>query len=194
MTDAPEIPEAEDPFAKRIAITIAALAVLISVIGNKGDNAKTESILKTTEAANQWGYYQAKSLKSHAYSVASEELEVLAVADPAKRDALVKSFAAKVAKYEQEKQDIGFGQQDAGGAWKQVLDDHGQPVISARQLRAETDHASAINDRCDLGSLLLQIAVILCSVAILVRLHSFWFLGMAVGSAGAVVGVTAFLM
>lgn len=45
MPEAPEIPEAKDPFEKQVAISIAALAVALSVIGNKGDNAKTDAII-----------------------------------------------------------------------------------------------------------------------------------------------------
>ncbi len=46
MAEAPEIPEAKDPFEKRVAVTIAVLAVVLAVVGNKGDNAKTDAIIK----------------------------------------------------------------------------------------------------------------------------------------------------
>jgi len=52
MPDAPEIPEAKDPFEKRVAVTIAILAVALAFIGNKGDNARTDAIIKTNEASN----------------------------------------------------------------------------------------------------------------------------------------------
>ena len=64
MPDAPEIPEAKDPFDKRVALTIAILAICLSFIANLGDNAKTSSILKTSEASDQWNYFQAKSTKA----------------------------------------------------------------------------------------------------------------------------------
>ena len=60
MSETPEIPEANDPFSKQVAITIALLAVVLAVIENKGDNAKTDAIIKTSEASNRWGYYQSK--------------------------------------------------------------------------------------------------------------------------------------
>jgi hypothetical protein len=37
MAETPKIPEVEDPFGKRIAISIALLAVCISFIGGAGD-------------------------------------------------------------------------------------------------------------------------------------------------------------
>jgi hypothetical protein len=55
-------------------------------------------------------------------------------------------------------------------------------------------HFSAINDRCDQAALLLQIAVVVCSVAILGQSHKFWWLGMLLGVAGIVVGATAYFI
>ena len=195
MAETPEIPEVEDPFGKRIAISIALLAVCISFIGNYGDNAKTDSIIKTTAAANQWSYFQAKSIKQHAFALDRDILSVLApgAVDAARRDELLKTYEAKMASYEKAKQDIGFGRKDASGHWQEVVED-GAPVISATQYQEEAAHGIRINDRCDLASLLLSLGVILCSVAILMRQHYVWFAGLAVGVGGAIVGATAFLM
>ncbi len=44
MSEDVEVPEAKDPFEKRIAISIAIIAVLLSYISMKGDNAKTDAI------------------------------------------------------------------------------------------------------------------------------------------------------
>ena len=79
MSETPEIPEANDPFSKQVAITIALLAVVLAFIENKGDNAKTDAIIKTSEAANRWGYYQSKSIKQNIYET---ELEILSHLKP----------------------------------------------------------------------------------------------------------------
>ena len=79
MADTPEIPEGNDPFSKQVAITIALLAVILAVIENKGDNAKTDAILKTSEAANRWGHYQSKSIKQNLHET---ELEILVSLGP----------------------------------------------------------------------------------------------------------------
>jgi hypothetical protein len=173
MSETPEIPEADDAFSRRVAISIAVLAVCISFIGNFGDNAKTDSILKTSEAANQWAYFQAKSIKGHSYELAAAELELMPATDLAKRDALVAAYRAQIAGYEQDKAEI---------------------KVEAEGLVKKAEHDSSINDRCDLAALLLSLGVILCSVAILVKQHALWFGGLAVGAAGAVVGATAFFM
>jgi methionine synthase II (cobalamin-independent) len=197
MADTPEIPEAEDAFSKRVAITIAVLAVIISVIGNKGDNAKTDAIIKTTEAANKWAYFQSKSIKETAYETERDLLGVLAEAgvDPAKRKEAAEKCAKKIAKYEVEKQAIGPGVVDPKThEWVEQKDDKGEVIFSAAELDHEAKHLSAINDRTDQASLFLQIGVILCSVSILIKSHRFWFAGMGLGLAGAAYGATAFMM
>ncbi len=174
MSEAPEIPEATDPFEKRVAISIAALAVMLSFIGNLGDNAKTDSILKTNEATNQWGYFQAKSIKGQMAAMQGDLLATLGGAQP--DEARTKEIARlrdETARYEKEKTEI---------------------KKQAEDLQKEAAHDSTINNRCDLASLMLQIAVVICSVAILSRWHAFWFAGLALGLAGAVAGATAFFM
>ena len=197
MAETPEIPEVEDAFSKRVAITIAILAVIISVIGNLGDNAKTEAIIKTTKAANQWGYFQAKSIKQTAYETELTILGTLAdgTVDPGKRTALVAKIEKKIAKYDAEKQAIGPGIIDPKTeAWVPQKEEDGKPLVSATQLEHEAAHLSAINDKTDESSLFLQIGVIFCSVSILAKSRPFWFLGMGLGAVGSYFGVLAFLM
>ena len=174
MADTPEIPEATDPFEKRVAISIAVIAIVLSFVGNLGDNAKTDAIIKTNEASNQWGYFQAKSIKGQMAGMQGELLAVLGGAQPdearAKEIARLHSAATR---YEEERAEI---------------------KKHAEELQHEATHDSAINDRCDLASLMLQIAVVICSVAILSRWHAIWFAGLALGLAGAIAGATAFLL
>ena len=67
-------------------------------------------------------------------------------------------------------------------------------MAKARALEGEVAQALKIDDRCGLASLLLQISVVVCSIAILVRWKAIFFLGAAVGLAGAVVAATALAM
>jgi len=174
MADAPEIPEAADPFEKQVAISIAVLAVVLSLVGNLGDNAKTDAILKTNQSSDQWGYFQAKGIKEQISALHGSLLAELGHAPP--DDAGQKAVAGlreEAARYEREKEEI---------------------KKRAESLQGEAARDSAINDRCDLASLMLQIAVVICSVAILSHWRGFWFAGLALGLAGAVAGITAFLM
>ena len=70
---------AGDPFISRIAISVAALAVLAAVSGSletlEGGRALTatsEAVLAQDRATDAWAEYQADSLKKHLYGVAAD--------------------------------------------------------------------------------------------------------------------------
>lgn len=173
MAQAPEIPEATNPFEKRVALTIALLAVVLALVENQGDNAKTSSILKTNEAANQWAYYQSKSIKQNLYETEARLVGFLSTADQESQAETKAQIASEVARYQAEK---------------------GEIRRTAEQLVSEAAANSLVNDRCDLASLLLQVAVVVCSVSILSTWKPLWLAGIGLGVAGSFVGVTAFLM
>ena len=174
MAETPEIPEAKDPFEKRAALTISIIAICLTFIGNLGDSAKTEAIIRTNEASDQWGYYQAKGIKGQ---MASMHASLLTSLSGPGISEVTKAEAARLAKeserYEAEK--------------AQIKD-------KAEELTKEAAHSSRINDRCDHSSLFLQVSVVFCSVAILSRSHKLWLGGVMIGAIGIAVGVTAFLL
>lgn len=174
MADAPEIPDATTPFQKRVALTIAIIAVVLSFVENHGDNAKTDAIIKTNEASNQWAYFQAKSIKGQ---MAGMHRDLLAsLSGPAPSEAVpaeLERLGAESARYDSEKAEI---------------------KTKAETLGQEAAHKGTIDDRCDLAALLLQIGVVVSSVAILSSWHLFWYAGLALGGAGTLAGFTAFLM
>jgi hypothetical protein len=174
MPDAPEVPEAKDPFEKRVALTIAIIAICLSFVANLGDNSKTSAILKTSEASDQWSYFQAKSTKAQLAALHSDLLIRLsseARGEEARAQAM--KLGQESQRYEKEKAEI---------------------EKQAQSLTAQAAHFSAINDRCDEAALLLQIAVVVCSVSILAQSHKFWWLGMILGVAGIGVGATAYFI
>lgn len=174
MPDAPDIPPAKDPFEKRVALTIAIIAICNSFVANLGDNSKTSSILRTAEASDQWGYFQAKSTKAQLAAMHGDLLMRLsseARADDTRMQAI--KLGQEARRYDAEKGDI---------------------KNQAEALVRDAGHYSAINNRCDQASLLLQIAVVICSVSILAQSHKFWWLGMALGAGGIVVGLTAYFL
>lgn len=179
MADAPEIPEAKDPFEKRVALTIAILAICLSFVSNLGDNAKAEAGIKTTEASNQWSYFQAKSIKGQLSAMQGDLIARISAvssggasaADEAKAETARLSKEAE--RYEAERAEI---------------------KAKAEALQKEAERKGAVNDRCDQSALLLQIGVVICSVAILAGSRLCWWLGIGLGIAGMALGVTAFLM
>ena len=174
MSDSLEIPEAKRPFEKRVAITIAVLAAALSFIGNVGDNAKTDAIIKTNEASNAWGYYQAKSIKERICGSEMDTLGILfAGGDRNALDEKTKSLREDIARYQKESSEI---------------------KSDAEKLTQEAAHCSKVNDRCDQSSLILQLAIILCSVAILSEWRALWLTGIAAGAVGVILGATALML
>jgi FtsZ-binding cell division protein ZapB len=167
-----ELPEeASDPFERLIALSVAILAVVLAFVDNTGNNGQADAIVKTNLASNQWAYYQAKSLKENFASNNAELLTALATNDAAK--AKIEELKKDAARYDSEK--------------KEIKD-------KAEALTKEAEHGQAIDDQCDVAALLLQISVVICSIAILVRWKAIYFVGLAVGAVGIYEGVVAFLM
>lgn len=175
MAEATEIPEAKDEFEKHVAISIAIMAVVLSFFANRGDNAKTDAIIHNTEAANQWGYYQAKSIKANLYDIQAKVMTCAKGAD-GKADApcvgLADEFKKTVERYHSEENDI---------------------KKKAEALNAESAKEMEINNKRDFGTLLIQVGIVLASVAILSRLAMFWYFGLLLSIVGVVGGVMSFL-
>jgi hypothetical protein len=172
MADTPDLPEAKDSYERVIALTIAILAVVLAFVDNRGDNAKTDAIVNTTKAANKWAYYQAKSVKENLADNSATLLSLLTPLDAAAAKAKSDQLTADVTRYEGEK--------------KQLTTD-------AQDLEKAAAQGMAINDRSDEAALLLQVAVVVCSIAILVRWKAIYFTGLAIGLLGVAAAVRAFL-
>ena len=164
MAETPEIPEAKDPFEKKVAISIAMIAVLLSYISMRGDNAKTDAIIETNIAANTWARYQAKSLKQNIKQLEIDMIGLVSASSPesAKKTEDLKS---EIIRYE--------------GEMKKLSDE-------AKAHEAEAKKGSDMNDRCDLSGLFLQIGIVIASVAILSGLRVFWYSSLILAVVGAV--------
>jgi hypothetical protein len=175
MPEKPEIPEAKDRFEKSVAVTIAVIAVILSWISSRGDEAKTSAIIKTNAASNKWGHFQSKSIKERIVE-ATLELASNMTYEAAGGEARSKSIANlrnEVERYEKEKVAI---------------------EEEAEQLRTEAEREMRINDRCDSASLVLQVAIVIASVAILARSKLMWIGGIALGVFGSAIGISSLFM
>jgi hypothetical protein len=174
VAETPEIPEAKDPYERRVALTIAILAVVLSIIAITGERSKMEGLLSATEATDSWAHYQSQSIKEHGYTMQGELLEALngQSSDELKRTELLKKYAAAVKKYAIDKEEI-----------KQ----------KAEALEKSVNAHVQINERCELAVLLLQIAIVFSSVAILVRWKALWLFSIGLGLVGALTALTIML-
>jgi hypothetical protein len=175
MADTTEIPDAKDPFERRVAVSIAMLAAVLAFVSMRGDNAKTDAGLRTTVASNQWSFFQAKAIREHTLNV---EINLLDAMNPSALNVDVATKLKATAKEEI-------------GRYKTERD---EIKLKAEAMTREAATFSAINDRCDLGALFMQIAIVILSAAILSRMNLMFYVGAALGAAGAVTGLSSLLI
>jgi len=165
----------ETAFGRRAALTTAIYAVVLSIAALGGNNTVKEMLLAQQQSSDQWAFYQAKVIREHQYRGQKMILETqlaepstLKGAERAKVEALAAKFAEEEKRYNAEKKDI---------------------EKDAKKLEAARDHRRERHPYFEFGEVLLQIAIVSASVAILsTSRQMFWFsLVLAVLGAGLTV-------
>jgi len=173
MTEIEVTPEhAADPNTRRVGILVGIVGILLSVITISAHRAHTKAVIYRTEANDEWSYYQAKKIRENTEEVAIALMQGLSP-DPAKTEALTHRLDEARAKHAADAEKI---QQEARAA-----DD---------KTKLEEDRAL----RLDIGEGLLELGLVLCSLYFLARRIFFPLFGILSSLAGAVLGVTGFLL
>jgi FtsZ-binding cell division protein ZapB len=185
---------AQDPFFRRVAMTMAIVAAVLACITMLSHREHTETLrlqneatIHHTRATDQWAYYQAKKVREYNYDASAVILGAVASQAPSTNSADSKTLQAtvddwkkKVKKYEQEATKIQ--------ATAEALTDH------AKELQQESEHAHHRADRYDLGELGVELALVLCSLAVLTKRTGFWYVGIAIGIIGSLVAASAMFL
>jgi len=156
-----------------VTVTMAILAVLVAAVSLMGHRSHTEELLKQTEATDQWAYYQAKDIRRHTYELFLDETSVFAVQNAADVQKIKDKYGKEVERYAKEQKDI---EDEAHKA---------EDEVKTQQRRA---------DRFDLGEVLLEAALVICSITLLTRKRIFWALGCFLGAVGLAVGAAGLLI
>jgi hypothetical protein len=156
-----------------VTVTMAILAVLVAAVSLLGHRAHTEEMLAQTKATDHWAYYQAKEIRRRNYELFVDEMSVFALQKSEQADKIKQKYEKEIERYKEEGQDI---QADARKAEEEVA--------------AERHHANYF----DLGEVLLEAALVICSITVLTRKRFFWYLGSALGLVGLGIGVTGLLV
>jgi hypothetical protein len=180
-----------DEFTKRVAMTMAIVAAALAfvvLLSHRSHNATIQNQIKSnddlTEAANKWAYYQAKKNRQYMLEADAELLAVLPK-DTSKPDAseraesLKAEWEKKARRYEKEGDDI---QEEARQLTKE-----------AKGFEHEAHKAHVRSNFFDVGELGIEMALVLCSVAVLTKRTPFWLAGIAIGAVGLVIALCAFV-
>lgn len=173
--------EKKEKWLNYLALTTVVLAVCATLSTFKGGGFSTRAMLSQSQASDQWSYYQAKSIKGYIYELQRDklELELKALGQKVPKqvsDEYVKKiefYSKKTAKYEEEKARI---EKDAG------------------KLEAVRDEAQKHSQAFGMAVIFLQIAILLSSIAALMKKKAVWLLGVAVGIFGLVHFADGFLL
>ena len=163
----------EEPWTLPVAITISILAVLVAMATLMGHRSSIEAVLLQTEASDQWAYYQAKNIRLHEMQSVADLIGVLDRGEKEKAEALREKYKTEIERYEKDKDQISE---------------------KAKELENERAVLSRKEDRFDAGEVVLDIALIICSLTLLTRRKAFWYTSMVIGVVGFFIGISGFLI
>ena len=166
----------KDRIPTLIAITTLILAVCATLSSFKAGGYSTKMILSQSQASDQWAYYQAKSIKETAYQTQRDALELARQSYPQLESAYktrISDYDKEVARYKKEKNEI---------------------MADAKKLEAARDQYQKHGARFGEALILLQIGILLSSLASISKNHVYWYGGALAGAGGVAAFVYALAM
>jgi hypothetical protein len=152
---------------RAIGLTMAIVAALLASVALMGHRLHTEETIQQTKAADGWAYFQAKNTRSHMYAADAKLAELI-------------------------------GPQGASQAkeWRLKAEEETRDAegirIENQKLDEETHMIARRAAFFDAAEICLEIAIVLCSVALLTGQSTFWqisFVSAAIGLVVAAVGI-----
>lgn len=156
-----------------VTITMAIFAVLVAAVSLLGHRAHTHELLHQTEATDQWAYYQAKDIRRHTYELFLDELSVFSLQNSGAAEKIRGKYSKEVERYRDEQKDI---------------------EAEAKKYQDDVKREGRRADRFDLGEVLLEAGLVICSITLLTRKRFYWGMGLVLGLVGVVVGAAGFLI
>jgi hypothetical protein len=162
--------EKKEPWLSYLALTTVIFAVCATLSTLKGGGFSTRAVMSQSQASDQWAYFQSKSIKEYVYELQKEKFEMdlkanrgmtrAAAADYEKR---IGAYTEKIERYEKEKEEI---------------------KKKAEDLERTRDLSQKHSGAFGMAAMFLQIAILLSSIAALMKQKYFWFIGMGAGCFG----------
>jgi hypothetical protein len=167
-------------FTRRAALITAIFAAILAISSLGGSKAMKEMILAQQQASDQWSYYQAKAVREHLYrgqkmhlELDLQERETLKPEIRQRYEDLLKQVTAQAERYANEQKTI---------------------EKEARELEHERDLARSKDPYFEFSEALLQIAIIMASVAILSQSRAIFGVALAAASLGTLLCLNGFFL
>jgi hypothetical protein len=167
---------AQDPLLQRVSITIAALAVVASMVsslaageGASAIGAKNDAVLHQNKATDSWAFFQAKTIKEAVFSIAADA--------PGPHAAAYRTEAER-------------HRSAVAGAEKQARAE--EALSAAAQERAEMHEVR--EHHLALAETLSHVAIAIGTIAIVTRRRWPWMASILLGFAAIAAGVYAYVV
>ena len=168
-------------FTRRVALATALYAVILAITALGGNYSMKEMLLAQQEAANQWAFYQAKNMRENLYKIQRSNLEAdleeraghLRPEARARLESRIKKAGDEEARYAREKKEI-----------------EGE----ARKAEHERDLNKKRDPYFDFAEVLLQISIVMGSIAILSSSRPVFCFSLAVAAVGAILSFNGFTL
>ncbi|HVN49405.1 MAG TPA: DUF4337 domain-containing protein, partial [Bacteroidota bacterium] len=165
--------EKKEAWLNYLALSSVIIAVCATLSTFRGGSYSTRTMLSQTQASDQWAFYQAKSLKSNMYEIQMQELERQLTLLPAKAPAGLKhsyevrieDYKKRISRYDEERSQI---------------------EKEARKLETIRDEAMKHGQWFGIGVIFFQVAILLSSIAAIMKKKIVWYLGMIVSMGGLI--------
>jgi hypothetical protein len=175
-----------DLFKQRAAAVIAFFAMVLAICGLGGSNAGKEAVNNNVLASNYFNFYQAKNMRQTSLTLAANELEMGWLNLPGLPDAARQAMQARLEQYRKTIERYE-SEPDTQEGKKELM-------VKAREHEQKRDHALKQDPYFDYAEALLQIAIVLASVAIITGLAWLLVFGGVLGIAGVLLTVNGFLL
>jgi hypothetical protein len=181
----PNIEELEEiktkKFTKRVALVTALYAVVLAITALGGSNAMKEMLLAQQEATNQWAFYQAKAVRENLYRIQRlnleadfwERMERMKPQARVRFEGRIKDAADNEIRYAIEKKDI---------------------EREAKKAEHERDLNKKRDPYFDFAEVLLQICIVMASIAILSSSRPVFYFSLVVAVIGAILSFNGFTL
>ena len=168
-------------FTKRIALITAIYAVLLAITALGGNKSMKEMLLGQQEASDQWAFYQAKVMREDLYKIQRLNMEANFIerSDSMKPEArsrfkaTINSMAVEENRYASEKKDI----------------EH-----EARKAEKERDINKRRDPYFEFAEGLLQISIVMASIAILSSFPPIFYFSLVIAILGAFFSFNGFTL
>ncbi len=186
ITEITEAKPAEDHRSRWIGVYVGVLATLLAICTMGGGNATKDATRSNIEATNTWAFFQSKNTRRTVLSVAADDLDLMLKATPGVPEDARKAVEEKIKTYRAEIVRFTSDKEKNEG-----LD---ELWVKAKELEKERDVALRRDPYFDLAQALLQIGIVLASVALIASADFLIYLSLMVGALGSLLMLNGFTL